>query len=594
MLVDVRFESLTGQPYRSTCCTTRRLANAGDDDRGRDRGGALRRLATPARQRARRLARPHARPPAATAAPATAGPTCAPTTGWTALRRADAAATSSRPARPALDRPRRPPAADARPRLRRRRRRGRAATAARVAAPRLRRRAARLRRAAGTRYLDGAARPPRERRAAAAPQYDVSVMVLAAPRGQDLPRRVRRLAVDAVGVGQRRCEQPVRRLPPGLVARPLPDRHRAARRRRPAGAEPRARLPVRRASRSPTARSRRTRASTATPYWTSLQLDEVALPIVLAWQLGRTDAATWRARASRAADFIVANGPQTPQERWENQDGYSPATIAAEIAGLVCAADIAAPQRRRRAAPTRYLRDRRRLAARSVEGWTVDHATARYSPEPYYLRLTKDGQPERRHDATRSATAARRRRPARGRRPELPRARAARRQAAPTTRRPSTRCRSSTASSACDTPNGQFWHRYNFDGYGETRDGGPWDIGFPARRTTVGRAVAAVRRRARRVRARRRRSARRRAPRGRWPRRPTTGWLLPEQVWDDQPPAGRPGSAPGEGTLSATPLAWTHAQFVRLALVDRRRPPGRAPARRRLPLRARVPVIQLR
>jgi glucoamylase len=40
------------------------------------------------------------------------------------------------------------------------------------------------------------------------------------------------------------------------------------------------------------------------------------------------------------------------------------------------------------------------------------------------------------------------------------------------------------------------------------------------------------------------------------------GAMLPEQVWDDQPP---PGAAPGTGTLSATPLAWPHAQFIRLA-----------------------------
>jgi glucoamylase len=40
------------------------------------------------------------------------------------------------------------------------------------------------------------------------------------------------------------------------------------------------------------------------------------------------------------------------------------------------------------------------------------------------------------------------------------------------------------------------------------------------------------------------------------------GLMLPEQVWDDQPP---PGETPGQGTRSATPLAWTHGQFVRLA-----------------------------
>jgi glucoamylase len=43
------------------------------------------------------------------------------------------------------------------------------------------------------------------------------------------------------------------------------------------------------------------------------------------------------------------------------------------------------------------------------------------------------------------------------------------------------------------------------------------------------------------------------------------GDLLPEQVWDSQPPAGQPGFASGTGTTSATPLAWTHAQFIRLA-----------------------------
>ena len=44
-------------------------------------------------------------------------------------------------------------------------------------------------------------------------------------------------------------------------------------------------------------------------------------------------------------------------------------------------------------------------------------------------------------------------------------------------------------------------------------------------------------------------------------------------VWDDAPPAGRSGHAPGTGTLSATPLAWTHAQFIRLAWsIDAGRP----------------------
>ena len=43
------------------------------------------------------------------------------------------------------------------------------------------------------------------------------------------------------------------------------------------------------------------------------------------------------------------------------------------------------------------------------------------------------------------------------------------------------------------------------------------------------------------------------------------GRMLPEQVWDHHAPSGSPGFRPGEGTFSATPLAWSHAQFVRLA-----------------------------
>ena len=70
-------------------------------------------------------------------------------------------------------------------------------------------------------------------------------------------------------------------------------------------------------------------------------MDEVALPIVLAWQLRRFEPQLYQEHVKKAADFIAANGPYTPQERWENQSGWSPGTIAAEIAGLVCAADIA-------------------------------------------------------------------------------------------------------------------------------------------------------------------------------------------------------------------------------------------------------------
>ncbi len=132
-----------------------------------------------------------------------------------------------------------------------------------------------------------------------------------------------------------------------------------------------------------------------TPYWTSIQLDETADPIILAWQLHRTDAATWR-HVRSAADFIVGfrqdghTAPWTQQERWEEQDGYSPATIASEIAGLVCAADLARAQGAD-ARAERYLRVADRWQRR-VDDWTVT-TNGPLSRQPYYVRLTKDGHP---------------------------------------------------------------------------------------------------------------------------------------------------------------------------------------------------------
>ncbi len=76
-----------------------------------------------------------------------------------------------------------------------------------------------------------------------------------------------------------------------------------------------------------------------------LQLDQVALPLVLAYQLKRTDRDTWQKHIKPAADLIVQRGPKTDSDRWEEKSGYFHATVAAEIAGLVCAAEIASAQR---------------------------------------------------------------------------------------------------------------------------------------------------------------------------------------------------------------------------------------------------------
>ena len=79
------------------------------------------------------------------------------------------------------------------------------------------------------------------------------------------------------------------------------------------------------------------------PYWSGMQLDEVAFPIILAWRLwkanglGELDVCSF---VERAAGFLVRNAPVTQQERWEENAGYSPSTLAAVITALICAGDL--------------------------------------------------------------------------------------------------------------------------------------------------------------------------------------------------------------------------------------------------------------
>ena len=115
-----------------------------------------------------------------------------------------------------------------------------------------------------------------------------------------------------------------------------------------------------------------------------------------------------------------------------------------------------------------------------------------------------------------------------------------------------------------DTPHGPMWHRFTFDGYGETRAGGDWDIFPTAAGQTLGRLWPLL--------AGERGEYELLAGEDASPRLHTIagaandGLMLPEQVWDGRPPTGEPGGGPlGENTRSATPLAWTHAQFIRLA-----------------------------
>jgi hypothetical protein len=67
--------------------------------------------------------------------------------------------------------------------------------------------------------------------------------------------------------------------------------------------------------------------------------DGEAFAILLAWMTALSDSSTYQ-KIKTTADHIAGVGPATT-ERWEEQFGQSPSSIAAIIAGLVAAADIA-------------------------------------------------------------------------------------------------------------------------------------------------------------------------------------------------------------------------------------------------------------
>ena len=120
------------------------------------------------------------------------------------------------------------------------------------------------------------------------------------------------------------------------------------------------------------------------------QLDEVAYPILMAQQLGLTGASLYADHVKPAANYLIAHGPAFGVERWEEQSGYSPSTIAAEIAGLVAAADLArANGDPSSAAIWLGVADEMQ---RSIKDWTVT-TNGSLSPDPYFIRLSKNGDP---------------------------------------------------------------------------------------------------------------------------------------------------------------------------------------------------------
>jgi glucoamylase len=288
------------------------------------------------------------------------------------------------------------------------------------------------------------------------------------------------------------------------------------------------------------------------PFWGSLQMDEVSYPIILAYQFGRSDNQTYVKHVKPAADFILAHGPATPQERWEEETGFSPSTIAAEIAGLVCAAEIARLN-------SDHESEKKYLAvaddwASKIESWTV--TTNGSYGDRYFVRITQHGKPNdgEKIELNNGAGTWDEREIVDAGFLEL--VRLGIRQAADPLVTKSVAVIDKVI--RVETPKGSDWYRYNHDGYGEKADGHGYDEVGVGRLWILlagerGEYALAARQDARPYLDTMQKMA-------------NAGRMLAEQVWDRQDSPDPSHLRFGEGTGSATPLAWTNAQFVRLVI----------------------------
>jgi glucoamylase len=295
------------------------------------------------------------------------------------------------------------------------------------------------------------------------------------------------------------------------------------------------------------------------PIGGGLQMDQVAFPLLLAYQLNRNDRRTWLKHIKPAADFIVRKGPSTEQERWEEEAGYSPATIAAQIAGLICAARAASLNGDAESAAT-YLKKAHEWE-RDVERWTVTNS-GRHAKGKYYLRITQsdpDGSLKLEINSGGGAYDQR----------EIVDAgflelvRLGIKEPSDATILQSLRVVDELIK--VNTSNGPAWYRYNHDAYGERPDGGDYDA-----RAGKGRLWTLLTGERGQYELARGNLSGARTSLNTMMKFANDGLMIPEQVWD-QHESPRPELRFGEGTGSATPLAWSMAQFIRLALNVRAR-----------------------
>jgi glucoamylase len=302
------------------------------------------------------------------------------------------------------------------------------------------------------------------------------------------------------------------------------------------------------------------------PYWKGIQLDEVAFPILLALRLSQQNALQDfdpYPMVLKAASYLLRHGPVTQQERWEEASGYSPSTLASNIAALIGAAYFC--RQRADKAAAELLEQYADFLESHVDAWTVTtEGTLVPGVRRHYIRILPDDVDNSTPAEDPNSGVLKIANLAPGTNNSFP----AKEIVDPGflelvrygIRKPHDplivdSLKVVDAVLKVDTPEGPVWHRYNHDGYGQQENGGPysrWGKGRAWPLLTGERAhfeLAAGRDIKPFIRAMERFAL-------------ATG-LLPEQVWDEQDKPekymflGRP-------TGSAMPLMWAHAEYIKL------------------------------
>ncbi len=303
-----------------------------------------------------------------------------------------------------------------------------------------------------------------------------------------------------------------------------------------------------------------------TAYWTGIQLDEVAFPIMLAWRLWKMDGLgifDVFPFVERAASFLVRYAPVTQQERWEENAGYSPSTLAAVIAALVCAADIA----RAYNAPERgaFLENYADWIEAHLDEWTTtEDGVLLPGVARHYMRIRPPAPGEPFHNPALEPGFIHLANRGPGEQADFDAREVIDHGFLELVRYGIRRAddplivNSLKVVDHClkyDTPYGPCWRRYNHDGYGQKKDGGPYNGWGQGRawpllggerahyELAAGHDVAPL------IKA--------------YEAFSSVGGMLPEQVWDheDLPAAGM---YEGRSAGSAQPLVWAHAEYVKL------------------------------